>query len=288
MPLCRMPLCLMPLCQMLLCQMLLSKCYCAKCYCAKCYCAICYCAKCYCAKCYCAECHCAECRCTVSLTLAKARVILKGWTCVDQQARRTTISQRGGGGGQGVILTHYTLPVTLIPQLTMLHSANLVACFDTGLHNPAEIGQSPPPKTRGRVSFVETVEKLRILEFQWDLWGQYYKAYYSCKMILVKTGINRDDTLCCCFIRFLMWCPSWVSCHFLSPRVRTEQKLVLSSSFRCGQIYKCQRYGFGHTFVLLKSHLDINKATSVRWTALGVTKFKKVKDMVLVTLCSST
>jgi hypothetical protein len=28
-----------------------------------------------------------------------------------------------------------------------------------------------------------------------------------------------------------------------------EQKLVLSSSFRCDQIYKCQAYDFGHTLL---------------------------------------
>ncbi len=39
-----------------------------------------------------------------------------------------------------------------------------------------------------------------------------------------------------------------------------EQKFMLSSSFRCDQIYKCPRYDFGHNFaVLLKSNLGVNQ-----------------------------
>jgi hypothetical protein len=44
-----------------------------------------------------------------------------------------------------------------------------------------------------------------------------------------------------------------------------EQKLMLSSSFRCYQIHNCHRYDFGHTFfVKLKSDLDIQQTRLVK------------------------
>ncbi len=36
-----------------------------------------------------------------------------------------------------------------------------------------------------------------------------------------------------------------------------KQRLVLSSSFKCDQIYKYERYDFGLFVVLLKFHLDV-------------------------------
>ncbi len=38
-----------------------------------------------------------------------------------------------------------------------------------------------------------------------------------------------------------------------------EQKLMLSSSPRCDQIYKNDRYDLGHTVVLLKTDLDVQQ-----------------------------
>ncbi len=38
-----------------------------------------------------------------------------------------------------------------------------------------------------------------------------------------------------------------------------EQKLMLSSNFRCDQIHNCHWYDFGHTVVLLKSDLDVQQ-----------------------------
>jgi hypothetical protein len=38
----------------------------------------------------------------------------------------------------------------------------------------------------------------------------------------------------------------------------SEQKLVLTSSFKCDQIHYCHRYEFGHIVVLLKSDLNVH------------------------------
>jgi hypothetical protein len=42
-----------------------------------------------------------------------------------------------------------------------------------------------------------------------------------------------------------------------------EQRFMLSSSFRCGQVYKYERYDFGHTlFCCLSLTCMFNKPTS--------------------------
>jgi hypothetical protein len=38
-----------------------------------------------------------------------------------------------------------------------------------------------------------------------------------------------------------------------------EQKFMLSSSFRCDKIHKCQIYDLGHTVMLLKSGLGVQQ-----------------------------
>ncbi len=49
---------------------------------------------------------------------------------------------------------------------------------------------------------------------------------------------------------------TWLNCQ---RPVFVDQNLTLSSSFRCDQIYHCHRYDFGHTFVLVKSELDVQQ-----------------------------
>ncbi len=91
---------------------------------------------------------------------------------------------------------------------------------------------------------------------------------------------------------------SWSQSHFYTISGRfVEQKLMLSSSFMCNQIFKCQRYNFGHTYVGLKcltnppqSHHGINKRlkaqtgllnkSSCLAPALSVTKFTNAWDMI--------
>ncbi len=58
-----------------------------------------------------------------------------------------------------------------------------------------------------------------------------------------------------------------------------EQKLALSSNFRCDQIYKYLLYKLGHTLCCYLSKTKIlNKTTSVKWLRLaptfGVIKLK--------------
>ncbi len=75
-----------------------------------------------------------------------------------------------------------------------------------------------------------------------------------------------------------------------------EQKVMLSSNFRCYQIHNCQRYHFGHTLLCyLSPTWMFNRTTtgllnirSCLAPTLGVTKFINVKDMILVTLCCVT
>jgi hypothetical protein len=53
--------------------------------------------------------------------------------------------------------------------------------------------------------------------------------------------------------------PASVSFIFNGGGWFVEQRLVLSSSFRCDQINNCKRHHFGHTVVLLKFDLDIQQ-----------------------------
>jgi hypothetical protein len=78
--------------------------------------------------------------------------------------------------------------------------------------------------------------------------------------------------------------------------------LVLTTSFRRGQIYKRLRYDFGHTVVLLKYDLDVQQTQlwdqlvkasllnkgSCLTPALGMTKFIIVENIIWVTLCCAT
>ncbi len=73
-----------------------------------------------------------------------------------------------------------------------------------------------------------------------------------------------------------------------------EQKLMLSSSFRHEQIQNCQRNYFCHTLLCYLSRTQrLNKPTSEAGVlikgsclarALVVTKFIKIRDVILVTL----
>jgi hypothetical protein len=67
-----------------------------------------------------------------------------------------------------------------------------------------------------------------------------------CKQFtLVICGFSACISICICQQRFV------------------EQMLMLSSSFRRDQIYKCQRYNFGHTLICyLSPDLMFNKPTS--------------------------
>jgi hypothetical protein len=78
-----------------------------------------------------------------------------------------------------------------------------------------------------------------------------------------------------------------------------EQKfMLLNSNFRCYQIHNCQRYDFGNTLLrYLSPTLMFNKPNSETGLlnkslclapALGVTKFKIARVMIMVTLCSAT
>ena len=75
-----------------------------------------------------------------------------------------------------------------------------------------------------------------------------------------------------------------------------NKRLMLSSSFRCDQIYKYKIYNFGHTLLcylsptemfneLASGKVDLLNRSSCLAPALGVTKFMIVIDMILVTLC---
>ncbi len=69
-----------------------------------------------------------------------------------------------------------------------------------------------------------------------------------------------------------------------------EQKLMLSSNFRCDQIHKNKRYGFGHTLLCYLNVAEgslLNKSSCLA-RALDVTKFITIRDMVLVALCCAT
>jgi hypothetical protein len=52
-----------------------------------------------------------------------------------------------------------------------------------------------------------------------------------------------------------------------------EQMLMLSSNFRCDQIYKYERLNFGHTVVLLRSDLDVQQ-THLRFSHLNIAKLE--------------
>ncbi len=76
----------------------------------------------------------------------------------------------------------------------------------------------------------------------------------------VRSTLCRVDLLSLCLVKYLnIRLGTWS--RFV------EQKLVLSSSFRCDRIHNCYRYDFGHTFLCYLSQTWMFKKTS---EALGV------------------
>ncbi len=109
--------------------------------------------------------------------------------------------------------------------------------------------------------------------------GQEHKALFPQQLELVfMKPVDVDFT----FIQMHQHCGKLVCLYPVSyaivyPSVASRQsvrgqfvgqKFILGSSMRCDQVYKCQRYDFGHTLLLCSSQTQMtNKSTSGKFSA---------------------